>query len=515
LKKAFFKKDFSQISPFHNNAHRFTNLNCLNAESFCILSTETYDVHSRLTDTQIGTATSTYSYVYTNASPQVQSLTRPNGSVTSYYYDDTLVNRLETISNKNSGSTIINQFTYVYSNDLRSSETVTNGSSITFSNDLVTYDYNAVNQLLTSTNTNSNKSFTHDNDGNMTRGYTVDGYVFSAAYDANNHLTALEYTDTASSIDRKTEYSYSGDHFLAVMKKYEDGSLTNETRFVRHGLLPLQERNSANNVTREYTWGLNMGGGIGGLLNVKQGGQNYSYLYDGKGNVTALIDSYETTTVTYTYDAFGNLMVKTGSLDQPFQFSTKRYDSQTGLSYYGYRYYSPVLGRWITRDPLGEAGGINLYGFVGGNPVNWVDPSGLDAIYINYDYYPIETPIGKLPLGHGGVVAVDTKAGVTKYYEFGRYGDKRGVVRGAPDIEIPNVEIGKNGLPTQQSLGKLYEYLSKKLGKGSKISATYYPNTNFQAVIDFAEKFRKNHPDYSIFTNNCKTFGKTAATAGQ
>ena len=51
----------------------------------------------------------------------------------------------------------------------------------------------------------------------------------------------------------------------------------------------------------------------------------------------------------------------------------------TGLSYYGYRFYQPVMGRWLTRDPLQEAGGINLYGFVQNNPVNWIDPWGLDS----------------------------------------------------------------------------------------------------------------------------------------
>jgi RHS repeat-associated protein len=59
------------------------------------------------------------------------------------------------------------------------------------------------------------------------------------------------------------------------------------------------------------------------------------------------------------------------------QFSTKPYDEGTGLSYYDYRFYAPTIGRWMTRDPLGEGGGINLYGFVGNNPMNLVDPFGL------------------------------------------------------------------------------------------------------------------------------------------
>jgi RHS repeat-associated protein len=58
------------------------------------------------------------------------------------------------------------------------------------------------------------------------------------------------------------------------------------------------------------------------------------------------------------------------------QFSTKPYDDKTGLSYYGYRFYAPALGRWMTRDPIGERGGINLYGFVDNNPINYVDPDG-------------------------------------------------------------------------------------------------------------------------------------------
>jgi len=61
----------------------------------------------------------------------------------------------------------------------------------------------------------------------------------------------------------------------------------------------------------------------------------------------------------------------------PFRFSTKYYDAEIGLYYYGYRYYSPSMGRWLNRDPIEEQGGLNLYGFVGNNPVDRWDFLGL------------------------------------------------------------------------------------------------------------------------------------------
>ena len=106
-------------------------------------------------------------------------------------------------------------------------------------------------------------------------------------------------------------------------------------------------------------------------------GPQYSYLYDGKGNVTALLDYVGRTAQTYQYDPFGVQMASSGSVNQPMRFSTKPYDEQTGLCYYGYRFYNPALGRWMTRDPIGENGGINLFTFAGNNPTNWVDPFGL------------------------------------------------------------------------------------------------------------------------------------------
>lgn len=330
-----------------------------------------YDSLNRLTAIQAGT--NTHSYTYINANPLLQRLSRPNGSATTYQYDS--LNRLAEISNKNSASDIITQYVYTYNQqDMRSSETVTNGNPVTYSNNkLVSYDYNQVNQLLSSSN--PGKTFAYDADGNMSRGYTPEGYVFAATYDAEDRLASVEYTDGGGIVHR-TQYLYSGDHFPAKVKKFENGSLAGETSFVRNGLLVLQERDGTNTINREYTWGLNMGGGIGGLLNLRQGGQDYFYLYDGKGNVAAILDNSQSVAAGYAYDPFGILLSKTGSLKQPYQFSTKSYDEKTGLSYYGYRFYSPGIGRWMNRDPLNEAGGINLYAFVGNNPIIRIDPTG-------------------------------------------------------------------------------------------------------------------------------------------
>ena len=64
----------------------------------------------------------------------------------------------------------------------------------------------------------------------------------------------------------------------------------------------------------------------------------------------------------------------------PFRFSTKWFDAQTDLGYWGYRYYSPRLGRWISRDPIGEMSGVNLFAYALNSPFSLVDPIGLSVV---------------------------------------------------------------------------------------------------------------------------------------
>ena len=150
----------------------------------------------------------------------------------------------------------------------------------------------------------------------------------------------------------------------------------------------LQEvRNQSSGVsTNSYIWGLDLSqslqgaGGIGGLLAAKLGatGASVYYNYDANGNVTELVDMTGSIVGQYEYGPFGEVVKRTGvASGQPFGFSTKYRDDETGLLYYGYRYYKPSTGRWTSRDPWGEWGSRDLYGFVDNWPINKVDPQGL------------------------------------------------------------------------------------------------------------------------------------------
>jgi RHS repeat-associated protein len=114
------------------------------------------------------------------------------------------------------------------------------------------------------------------------------------------------------------------------------------------------------------------------LLAVSLDGSFYVPCYDHNGNVVAYIDEAGTPVARYAYDPFGNMIEQTGALADTFalRFSTKHFDAETGLYYYGRRFYRPGLGRWLNRDPIEEDGGLNLYAFCGNDGVNAVDPLG-------------------------------------------------------------------------------------------------------------------------------------------
>ena len=135
-------------------------------------------------------------------------------------------------------------------------------------------------------------------------------------------------------------------------------------KFVYDGWLPVREQSASggNATSNYYVWGLDLSqsmqgaGGIGGLLATVIDGEPYFPAYDANGNITQYTDTNGTVVTHYEYDPFGNISAQSGAMaaDFSYRFSTKYTDDETGLVYYGFRYYSPMLGRWMSRDPLAE-----------------------------------------------------------------------------------------------------------------------------------------------------------------
>jgi RHS repeat-associated protein len=157
-------------------------------------------------------------------------------------------------------------------------------------------------------------------------------------------------------------------------------------RFIYDEWNLLVEIDAGNNVLRSYCWGqdvsgvANRAGGIGGLLLVTEAGTTYQVGYDASGNVTSLVNSTSgKLAAAYEYDPFGNSLRASGEYAEknPFRFSTKYIDVETNLIYYGFRYYQPQTGTWLSRDPIEEMGGINLYAFAANDPVHKIDYLGL------------------------------------------------------------------------------------------------------------------------------------------
>jgi RHS repeat-associated protein len=111
---------------------------------------------------------------------------------------------------------------------------------------------------------------------------------------------------------------------------------------------------------------------------MEQDGKVYYYHADGLGSIVALTDSKQKVVESYDYDSFGNLKNHDSKPTQPFTYTGREWDGETGLYYYRARYYDPKAGRFTQMDPIGLAGGdVVLFGYVQNNPVNRKDPHGL------------------------------------------------------------------------------------------------------------------------------------------
>lgn len=238
-------------------------------------------------------------------------------------------------------------------------------------------------------------SYSYDANGNLTN----DGSRYFT-YDDENQLTSVIVTNNGG-VSARSDFVYDGKMRRRIRVEYTWGGsswVTNQVvHYVYDGNLTIQERDGNNLPSVSYTRGNDLSGtiqgagGIGGLLARTDNGIltsgastcNAYYRADANGNITELINTNQAVVAYYIYEPSGSILSQKGPLAAAniYKFSSKESDNASGLTYYLYRYYTPESLRWLNRDPIAEAAGINLYTFEANDFNDLIDAAGLDFHY--------------------------------------------------------------------------------------------------------------------------------------
>jgi RHS repeat-associated protein len=362
-------------------------------------------------------------------------------------------------------------------------------------NRLSGYSYDATGNM---TNDGQGHAFTYDGEGRIT---SLNSGSVQYTYDPEMGRVRKDISGQAS-----TEYFYFGSQIMAE-KNISTGAWTNYIFF-----------NGERVARREYP-----------------AGNAFYYFSDHLKTASVITDASGTITAESDYYPWGGELQFLANDSNHYKFTGKERDSETGLDYFGARYYGNTFGRFITPDWSAKAQGVpyadytdpqslNLYGYVRNNPLSKVDADGHDSMAISFDDYKAHGPLG-IPMpftGHGALVTIDSK-GHTHGYEYGRY-DKgqKGIVR---NLKTSNV-VMKNGKPTDASMKKLLGGIAKQEHdyKGTISGAYYKMSDQNTAKVDAYAQGREaqnsdpNRTPYNLGisgeANNCGTFSRDAIHAG-
>ena len=217
------------------------------------------------------------------------------------------------------------------------------------------YTANGLNQYIAV----GGSTLTYDDNGNL----TGDG-TWTFAYDAENRLTSASTSGTTATY----EYDPLGRRSAKVVNGLR-------TEFLYDGTSVILEYDGSGAILRRYVYGP----GIDERLFYYDGAttaetDRYAIHTDHLGSTIALTDKDGRLKERFSYGPFGETADTSGCA---YRFTGRYLDAETGLYYYRARYYSPDLGRFLNPDPSGYGDGMNLYAYVGNDPVNYTDPSGL------------------------------------------------------------------------------------------------------------------------------------------
>ncbi len=323
----------------------------------------------------------------------------PNGVTNTTVYDN--AGRTTSITAKNSGGTVLASRAYTYTvngtKDGALRKTMTpNGSLAT------TYAYDPVNRLTSAITGTTTETWAYDADANRTQATktgaatvyaafnTADQLCWTGAstgtcatpptgatgyvYDANgNTTTAGAATQSYNTFDQLTSYTNgTTTNFTYAGPRNDERTTAGSTSFL-NGTLGITQQTSAGATTSFIR------DPQGTLISMRTStGASFYYTMDALGSIILLTDSTQAAAASYAYDSWGNT-TSAGSqaANNPWQYAGGYKDTITGYTKFGARYYDPATGRFTQPDPSGLS--ANRYAYVGCNPINATDGTGLDA----------------------------------------------------------------------------------------------------------------------------------------
>lgn len=314
----------------------------------------TYDNANRLTAVARGSQTASFAYDDAN---RMTSKRLPDGVTGAYVYDD--AGQLSSIT-YNNGSTAIGDLDYAYDGQGATIATWGSLARLALPAAMSSATYDAANEQVTRGGT----TLTYDADGELTSDGTT-----SYTWNARNQLTATSATGTSATfaydpMGRRSSRTLGG---TTTSYLYDGDDAVKETTGTSTATM-LDALGADQHLARTTTVGTE------------------NLITDAVGSTVALADGTGAVATSYTYTPFGKPSASGTSSSNPYKF-TGREDDGTGLQFSRARYYSPDAPGFVSRDPLGAAGsGVNLYAYVGGDPLDITDPTGLDWVDDLRDY---------------------------------------------------------------------------------------------------------------------------------
>ncbi|MBS4095484.1 MAG: hypothetical protein KGZ83_01430, partial [Sulfuricella sp.] len=364
-----------------------------------------YDVLNRLVKTTFRGKDASYSY---DAAGRLTQKTLPNGTQQSYTYDS--ANRLTRIGYQKADGSVLEEINY--SHDANGNITVKEQGIDALQETPFSASYDSGNRLTQITfkpGTAQEATYTlsYDANGNLTKkAHASDpSDVTTYTWDARGRLKSL----TSQNLQASYRYDAIGRRIEKTVNGQSVGYLYDGSQAIAELV--------GSSVAAAYHPGTQ----IDEILARYTAAGQKTLLQDALGSVIAQSAEDGSTATRYAYSPYGEAQAIGPDEGSPLQYTGRENDG-TGLYYYRARYYDPLLKRFISEDPIGLAGGINVYGYVGGNPVGFVDPAGLDSLQIT---------------GAGGFKTYNKSTGETNSYSE----DGAWVSRTLPKEPTPEVNM--------------------------------------------------------------------------